>query len=202
MWDQRYDRPDYVFGTEANAFLTSCAALLTPGQSALCVADGEGRNSVWLAAQGLTVTAFDASEVGLAKARRFAAERGVSVDYHHSSIEAWDWGEGRYDVVVAIFIQFAPPALRDRIFEGMRSSVKPGGLILLQGYRPEQIAYGTGGPRQVENLYTAALLHDAFADFEILRLSEHDSEMHEGSGHAGMSALVDLVARRKPAVAA
>lgn len=198
MWDERYSREDYVFGTEPNAFLSSCAPLLEGGRGALCVADGEGRNSVWLARQGLAVTAFDFSAVGIAKARKLAAARGVTVDYRQASIEDWDWTPDRFDVVAAIFIQFAEPALRSRIFEGVKRTLKPGGLLLMQGYRPEQIEYATGGPRARENLYTRALLEEAFAGFEILRLSEHDSEIHEGPGHAGMSALIDLVAR-KPA---
>jgi 2-polyprenyl-3-methyl-5-hydroxy-6-metoxy-1,4-benzoquinol methylase len=198
MWDERYSRKDYVFGTEPNAFLASCAPLLAPGQSALCVADGEGRNSVWLAGQGLVVTAFDFSAVGIAKAKKLAAAKGVVVDCRQASIEDWDWSPDRFDVVAAIFIQFAEPALRSRIFEGMKRTLKPGGLLILQGYRPEQIEYATGGPRARENLYSRALLEDAFAGFDILRLDEHDSEIHEGPGHAGMSALIDLVAR-KPA---
>lgn len=198
MWDQRYDRDDYLFGTEPNAFLVSCADLLAPGRSALVVADGEGRNSVWLASRGLSVLAFDASPVGIAKARRLAADRGVSVDYRLARVEEWEWTEDRFDVVAAIFIQFAEPRLRTRIFEGVRRTLKPGGLLLMQGYRPEQIEYGTGGPPHPENLYTRAMLEEAFAGMEIVRLEEHDSPIHEGSGHSGMSALIDLVAR-KPA---
>lgn len=196
MWNDRYSRPGYLFGTEPNAFLKSCAPLLEPGQSALAIADGEGRNSVWLAGQGLSVTAFDASSVGIEKARRLASQRGVDVDLHLATIEEWDWAPDRYDVVAAIFIQFAAPELRAAIFEGMKRTVKPGGLVLLQGYRPEQIGYGTGGPSSPENLYTRALLEDAFKDFEMLRLEDHDSVVHEGEGHDGMSALIDLVARK------
>lgn len=196
MWNERYSSPDYVFGTEPNAFLASCTSLLEAGQTALAVADGEGRNSVWLASRGLRVTAFDASEVGLEKARRLAARQGVSVDHRLAHIEDWDWLPEHFDVVAAIFIQFAGPELRSDIFAGMKRTVKPGGLILLQGYRPEQIEYGTGGPREREQLYTRPMLEEAFADFEILTLLEHDSELREGPGHAGMSALIDLVARR------
>lgn len=196
MWNERYSRPDYVFGTEPNAFLASCGDLFTPGQTALSVADGEGRNSVWLASRGLQVTAFDASEVGLAKAKALAALKGVSVDYRLAAIEGWEWSPDRFDVVVAIFIQFAAPDLRRRIFDGMKRTVKPGGSILMQGYRPEQLAFGTGGPREPDQLYTRALLETAFADYEIIRLVEHDSALQEGPGHDGISALIDFVARR------
>lgn len=196
MWNERYARPEYVFGTEPNAFLASCADLFKPGQTALCAADGEGRNSVWLASEGLSVTAFDASEVGLEKASRLADQKSVAVNYHLANIEDWDWSPDRFDVVAAIFIQFAPPNLRKGIFAGMKRTVRPGGLIVMQGYRPEQIEYGTGGPDRPEQLYTRELLEDAFRDFEIVRLDEHDSELHEGSGHAGISALIDFVARK------
>ena len=195
-WDERYSTPDYLFGTEPNAFLASQADLLVPGQSALAVADGEGRNGVWLASKGLTVTAFDASAVGLDKAKRLAAEKGVNVDYRLAAIEDWTWTENRFDVVVAIFIQFASPELREKIFAGIKQCLKQGGLLLLQGYTPKQLEYGTGGPPTGENLYTRRLLEDAFAGFEIMRLEEYDSVIREGSGHSGMSALIDLVARK------
>ena len=106
----------------------------------------------------------------------------------------WTWPEAAFDVVVAIFIQFADPPTRERIFSGIKRTLKPGGLLLLEGYRPEQLRYGTGGPPQIEHLYTRALLEQAFADMQILELREHDSEIHEGARHHGMSALIDLVA--------
>lgn len=196
MWDERFDRPDYLFGTEPAAFLRAQAHLLEPGARALAVADGEGRNSVFLAERGLAVTAMDASPVGVAKARRLAAERGVEVDFRIADIAGWDWDAPPYDLVAAIFIQFAGPDLRARIFDGLRRAVRPGGLLLLHGYRPEQLGYATGGPPHAENMYTEAMLRNAFGDWQILRLAAHDSVIVEGEGHAGMSALIDLVARR------
>jgi SAM-dependent methyltransferase len=196
MWDQRYDRDDYLFGTEPNAFLQAQASRLRAGQSALVVADGEGRNGVWLAQQGLNVTSVEASKVGIAKAERLAQKNGVEITFEHGDLEHWDFPEAAFDVVVAIFIQFAPPALRDRIFAGMRRALKPGGILLLQGYRPKQLDYGTGGPREVTQLYTRDLLETAFGDLDIIALEEHDSEIEEGSGHSGMSALIDLVAQK------
>ncbi|MGZ5078304.1 MAG: SAM-dependent methyltransferase [Usitatibacter sp.] len=195
-WNTRFSAEGYLFGKEPNAFLASQRERLKPGMRALCVADGEGRNSVWLARQGLNVTAFDFSPVGVAKARALAREAGVAVDHRESDIHRWDWSRAQYDAVVAIFIQFAAPTERARIFAGLRQSLAPGGLLILQGYRPEQIAYGTGGPSQIENLYTEELLRESFADLEILHLASHDDAVDEGPGHRGMSALIDLVARR------
>jgi SAM-dependent methyltransferase len=197
-WNARFAAPEYVFGTEPNAFLAAQAARLRPAMSALCVADGEGRNGVWLARQGLRVTAFDFSAEGIAKARRLAAQAGVDVDYRQCDAAQWDWTAARYDVVVAIFVQFAGPALRAAMFDGMVRALAPGGLLIVQGYGPRQLEYATGGPKNLENLYTEELLRDGFASLEILHLAAHDDVIGEGDGHRGMSALVDMVAR-KPA---
>lgn len=195
MWDERYATSDFVFGTEPAAFLKAAAPRLEPGSRLLCVADGEGRNSTWLAGQGHAVTAFDASPVGLEKARKLAVDRGVTVDYHLSGIEDWDWS-AEYDALVAIFIQFMPPEMRARIFGEFRRAVRPGGLLLLHGYAPRQVEYGTGGPPQRENMYTEALMEEHFGDWQILRLTDYDAELSEGKGHSGRSGLVDLIARR------
>ena len=100
-------------------------------------------------------------------------------------------------MVVAIFIQFATAAEQPALFANIKQALKPGGLLLMQGYRPEQIAYGTGGPKEIGNLYTRALLEAAFADFAALDIREHDDVVQEGSGHNGMSALIDLVGQKK-----
>ena len=196
-WNARFAEPGYLFGTVPNRFLASQAQRLHAGQRALAIADGEGRNGVWLATQGLDVTAVDFSPVALAKARVLAEGAGVSLTALEADIGAWTWPEAAFDVVAAIFIQFAAPELRAAIFRGIHTTLRPGGLVMLQGYRPEQLAYGTGGPPHAENMYTAALLRSAFADMDILHLAEHDSPLAEGNGHAGMSALVDLVARKR-----
>ena len=195
-WNERFSAADFVFGTAPNAFLAAQAPRLKRGMSALCVADGEGRNSVWLAKQGLQVTAFDFSPVGLAKAKQFARDSGVSVDYRLSTVGDWNWDEPRYDLVVAIFIQFSPPAERAQAFAGMIRALAPGGLVILQGYTPAQLKYDTGGPKQVENLYTEQLLRDSFPGFEILHLGSREEVLDEGTRHRGMSAVIDLVARK------
>jgi len=198
-WDDRFSKDEYHFGTEPNSFVAAQAHLLKPGMSALSVADGEGRNSVWLAQQGLRVTAFDFSPVGVAKARRLAAAKGVEVEYHEANILDWDWDARQYDLLAAIFIQFLGPAERARVFAGMLRALAPGGILVLQGYGPKQLEYATGGPKQLENLYTAQLLRGAFAALEILHLREHDETIAEGDAHTGMSALIDLVARKPQA---
>lgn len=197
MWDQRYSTSDYVFGTEPAAFLTEHVGRIDPGSDVLVVADGEGRNSVYLAAHGLGVTAMDVSEVGVEKARHLAADRGVTVDFRVADLLAWEWEPEAYDAVVAVFIQFLDPAPRAVVFDGMRRTLRPGGRLLLHGYRPEQIGYGTGGPPNPAHLYDEALLADAFASMDIELLRSHDTEIDEGAGHSGMSALIDLVATKR-----
>lgn len=199
-WDQRYDRDDYLFGTEPADFLKSHKGLFeqSQGKTALSVADGEGRNSVYLAQHGLHVTAMDASPVGMEKARKLAAANDVTIDFQLADLRQWDWGAQQYDMVVAIFIQFADPAFRAEIFDGMKRALKPGGTILLHGYTPKQIDYKTGGPGVLENLYTEDMLRDAFSDMKISQLTAYDKEIHEGPGHSGISALIDMIAT-KPA---
>jgi cyclopropane fatty-acyl-phospholipid synthase-like methyltransferase len=197
MWDERYAGGEYFFGTRPNAFMVSQHHLLKPGMSCLAVADGEGRNGVWLVEQGLKVLSVDSSSVAASKADTLAQQKGVKLDFEVADLLNWEWGMERYDVVVAIFIQFATPAQREVLFKGIKQCLKPGGLLLLQGYTPRQLEYKTGGPPVAENMYTEPFLRKAFADMEILHLAEHDAEINEGSGHKGMSALIDLVARKK-----
>ncbi|MEW5904964.1 MAG: class I SAM-dependent methyltransferase [Pseudomonadota bacterium] len=197
IWDQRYAGEEYFYGTEPNAFLVSQVSRLQPGMKCLAVADGEGRNGVWLAEQGLDVLSVDASPVAQAKAQKLAQARGVQMRFGQVDLLQWA-GDESYDVVAAIFIQFVGPELRAQQFANLKQHLKPGGLLLLQGYTPRQLDYKTGGPSQVENLYTEPMLRELCADLEILHLAEHDSVIHEGTGHSGMSALIDLVAR-KPA---
>lgn len=195
-WNARFNREDYLFGEEPNAFLRTQVHWLRSGGSVLCVADGEGRNSVWLAEQGFSVTAFDFVPNAVAKARRLAERRAATVRHQLGDIYTWPWAAARYDAVVAIFIQFLPPDLRDNVFAGMKSVLEPGGLFLLQGYRPEQVDYGTGGPPLREHMYTRAWLEQQFIDWNILVLDNYDAVIREGRAHNGMSALIDLVASK------
>lgn len=197
-WNQRFSAPGYLFGTKPNRFLESQKQRLHAGQRALAIADGEGRNGVWLAQQGLAVTSVDFSPVALAKARKLAEQAGVAITTIEADLGTWEWPKSAFDVVVGIFFQFAPPPMRAKIFAGMKGALAPGGLLILEGYTPKQVDYGTGGPPQRENMYTRELLEAAFSGFDVLHLAEYDAEIEEGDGHKGLSALIDFVAR-KPA---
>ena len=162
IWDERYASEEYLFGTEPNAFLVSQRHLLKHGMRCLAVADGEGRNGVWLAGQVLDVLSVDASPVAAAKAHKLAVHCGVDLKCEVAELLDWDWGENRYDIVVAIFIQFATHEQRDQLFANIKRTLKPGGLLLLQGYTPRQLECGTGGPSQADNLYTVPMLRNVF----------------------------------------
>lgn len=195
-WDRRFSADGFLFGTAPNRWLADHADAWSPGQRVLCVADGEGRNSVWLAQRGLRVDAFDVSAVGVAKARSFAAEAGVDVRFDVADVDGYAWPVDAFDGIAAIFIQFADPALRERLFARMVASLRPGGVLVLQGYTPKQLDYRTGGPGVAAHLYTEALLREAFAALDILELREYEDELEEGTGHCGRSALIGLVARK------
>ncbi|WP_137700238.1 SAM-dependent methyltransferase [Marimonas lutisalis] len=197
MWEERFSTPDYVFGKEPAQFLRDHETYLAPGLSALSVADGEGRNSVFMAQKGLAVTALEFAPSAIRKARALAAERDVSVDFRQFDVLAQDF-EGEYDIVAGIFIQFVGPVERGKLFRQMQRVTKPGGIVLLHGYTPEQIQHGTGGPPDVRNMYTCKTLRESFPGWEVLECREYEREVQEGRGHSGMSALIDFIAR-KPA---
>ncbi|OWU83700.1 SAM-dependent methyltransferase [Oceanicola sp. 22II-s10i] len=196
MWEDRYaGAGEYLFGRAPAGVLTENPWVLDGARTALCVADGEGRNSVHLARQGLDVTAFDLSLTAVGRANALAAEAGVTLATHISTWEGWDWSR-QFDLVAAIFVQFMTPDARPAQFATLRDAVRPGGRLLLHGYRPEQVDYGTGGPPSRAQMYTPDLLRDHFGDWHIDRLAAYDREVQEGRGHSGPSALIDLVARR------
>jgi len=195
-WDQRFAGSEYLFGTEPNVWLARQQSHLMRGGRALAVADGEGRNSVWLAEQGMEVDAFDISNAGVDKARKLAAQKQVSVNFKVCGCEEWSWQPAHYDLVAAIFIQFADPDMRATLFANMIATLKPGGLLLLQGYTPKQLDYKTGGPPLLSHLYTEELLQEAFSAMEIVEMISYEEVLHEGEHHNGQSALIGMVAKK------
>jgi 2-polyprenyl-3-methyl-5-hydroxy-6-metoxy-1,4-benzoquinol methylase len=197
FWNERFDKEEFIFGKEPNEYLVQTAKqYLKSGNKVLCIADGEGRNGVWLAKQGMQVVGFDASDIALTKAKKFAEENQVQVVYSFSDTDSFHWQSNEYDAVVGIFIQFADPAMRERIFRQTYQALKPGGIFILQGYTPKQLEYKTGGPSLVEHLYTEDLIRKLTKDFTILELTSYEKELSEGPRHTGMSAILGLVARK------
>ena len=191
MWEERFSATsDYVFGKTPARFLTAHKDCFAPGESVLCVADGEGRNSVYLAERGLEVTALEFAPSALAKARALAAERAVAVDFRQIDVLAQDL-PGTYDIVAGIFIQFTGPVERDKLFAKMQKATRPGGRIMLHGYTPEQVALGTGGPPFVANMYTEKTLREAFPGWEVLEVAEYQTAAQSGKGQA---AYIDFIA--------
>lgn len=191
-WENRFSSDHYVFGKEANTFLVANADKLPEQGKVLVVADGEGRNGVWLAGRGLDVLSLDFSPAAQAKAHTLAVECGVTMQIECADVHQWAYPEAQFDVVVEIFTQFSAPDQRAQKWAGMLRTLKPGGLLIIQGYTPKQLEYGTGGPRRLENLYTRDLLEDAFCDLKDLVIVEEERKVDEGPGHSGMSALIGL----------
>ncbi|MGD9847261.1 MAG: methyltransferase domain-containing protein [Variibacter sp.] len=195
-WEARFASPEYRFGKAPNEFLVRCKPLLPRGGKALAVADGEGRNGVWLAQQGLDVTSTDFSPSAQAKARKLAAENNVAVTFIEADAHEWDYPDDAFDVVAEIFTQFSTPEKRPKKWAGMRRALKRGGLLIVHGYTPKQLDYATGGPKEIDQLYTRAMLERAFGDMRDLRIVEEERELQEGPGHSGMSAIIGLTARK------
>jgi 2-polyprenyl-3-methyl-5-hydroxy-6-metoxy-1,4-benzoquinol methylase len=199
FWNERFNKEEFIFGKEPNEYLVEKThQYLKPNNKVLCIADGEGRNGVWLAKQGMQVIGFDASDIALSKANQFARENQVKVEYSFSDTDSFAWHANTYDAVVAIFIQFADAPMRERIFQKVYETLKPGGIFILQGYTPKQIEYKTGGPSLIEHLYTEELISDLAKDLQILELCSYEKELSEGPRHTGMSALLGLVAQKQP----
>lgn len=197
-WQTRFSTPGYLFGKEPNAFVKRNADLIKTkaGGKALSIADGEGRNGVFIAQCGLNVLSLDFSPTAQEKARQLAAERGVTIRTEIADLATWQWPVEAFDLIAGIFFQFTPPDLRSKVFAHIKKALKPGGILLIEGYGPKQLEYKTGGPSELDRLYTPKMLRDAFGDLSELDIKEYDAEVDEGSGHAGMSALVDLVGRK------
>lgn len=194
-WEDRYAGEDYLFGTEPNDFLAEEAARLVPGSRALAVADGEGRNGVWLAGQGLDVLSVDFSANALAKARALASQRGLRIETQQADLFAWDWPVAAFDLVAAFFIQ--PGTAQQRIlFAAMLAALKPGGMLIFEAHAKAQAASEFGGPDDPDHLYSAANVREVLAGAEIVMLEEKAIIRRSGRHPGKEAAVVRLIARR------
>ena len=199
FWDKRYGESNYAYGTEANQFLTEQKHLLKPGMKTLVVGDGEGRNGVWLASQGLDVLSVDLSPVGLKKAEELAACNRVKIQTQCADLTSWQWSIATYDLVVSIYVHF-DPKVRQRMHRSMLESLKPGGLLILEAFNLKQLQYQTkynsGGPKISEMLYHPEMLQTDFAGGKILELTETVTELREGQHHRGKASVIRLILQR------
>ena len=194
-WEERYSSAERLFGDQPSELLLAQRALLRPGMRALAIADGEGRNGVWLAEQGLIVAAVDLSATALTRARARAAEHGVSLTTTCADIFEWTWSDTAYDVIVDIFLHL-PRAARQRLHQRIRSALRPGGLVFLEGFHRDQLGMDSGGPRDPDQLYTLEELREDFDGLEILQARIAPTEVEQAGIRQGPGVCVQFVARR------
>jgi SAM-dependent methyltransferase len=193
QWDSRFSAEHYIYGREPNAHLVAEAGRLSSGARVLVPGDGEGRNGVWLAHQGMEVLSVDGSAVGLGKARALAQANGVSITTEHADLLTWVWPKARFDAVVSIFLHF-PPAERRQVHADMAAALRPGGVLILEAFRPEQLNFCSGGPKDPTMLYRAEDLRSDFAALEIEMIEDAEVSLDEGTLHRGRGAVVRMVA--------
>jgi SAM-dependent methyltransferase len=196
MWDERFSQPDPIYGDGPNSFLKEQAQRWNLGIRVLVPGDGYGRNGVWLARQGFRVHTVDLSPVGVERARKNAQAAGLQITIDCSDLAAWAWPVGKFDAVASIFLHL-PPEIRPEIHASMLRSLKPGGIVILEAFTPAQLQYSSGGPKQIELLYTAETLRNDFADAEVTELTEEVVELEEGEMHSGPGAVVRAVLRTR-----
>ena len=194
-WDERYAGDGFFYGTEPNDFLQEQARSIPAAGQVLCLAEGEGRNGTYLAQLGHAVTAVDQSAVGLAKASRLAASRGVALRTEQADLDHWTIPAGAWDAIVSIWCHL-PSRLRTRVHREVVAGLRPGGVFILEAYTPDQLRYGTGGPKDADLMPTLAQLQAELAGLVFEIGVERERDVREGGGHAGPSAVVQVVARR------
>lgn len=193
-WDKRFDSNDFVYGKKPNVFLEVKASLLPHGNT-LCLAEGEGRNAIFLAKQGYDVTAWDYSQIGLDKCLLLAQEEDVKVSTDLVDITKVEWEEKFWTNVVCIFGHF-PSTSRKEILQGIRTCIKPGGMFLTEVYSTHQLKYDTGGPKDRDMLYQINEFLTTFSDWNIIHLFMGEVDRHEGQLHNGISHVIQFLGQK------
>lgn len=196
FWDQQFSVEGFKYGTRPNEFLRAQAPRLQPGARVLLPGDGEGRNSVWLAGLGHRVLAVDLSEVGLRKARTLAEARGVRIETEQADLADWEPRQGDFDAAVLTYLHL-PPALRTSVHQRLAGALRPGGLLILEAFHPDQLGRTSGGPKQVDMLYSLATIEADF-DGSLVRELGEEAEvlLDEGPGHHGPACVTRYLGRR------
>jgi SAM-dependent methyltransferase len=195
MWDERYSTEEYAYGTNPNEFLAENVNHIPKGK-VLSLAEGEGRNAVFLAKQGYSVTAVDASIVGLSKARKLAEENGVVVEFIHADLADYDLGENKWDGIVSIFCPL-PSSLRKQLYKKVEAGLKPNGVFLLEAYTPAQLKHGTGGGTSADVMQSKESLRVELTGLKFKHLIELERDVREGTYHTGIGAVVQAIASKE-----
>lgn len=195
MWDERYSTDVYIYGTQPNGFLSSKVSTLPKGKI-LSLAEGEGRNAVFLAKQGYSVTAVDSSSIGLRKAQKLAEDNGVVIECVHADLTEFEFGENCWDGIISIFCPL-PSELRADVYKKVESSLRTGGVFLTESYTPRQIEYGTGGGNCIDTMQSKESLARELKNLHFTHLVEVEREVIEGIYHTGMASVVQAIGLRK-----
>lgn len=195
QWNTRFQAENYVYGTKPNVFLSEMQKKHQLKGTALSIAEGEGRNAVFLAEQGMNVTAWDYAESGLAKTKKLAEERGVAVQTNLVDLNNASWGINQWDEVVCIFGHF-PAELRYKTLKGVKGAVKPGGYYITEVYSLYQIPYNSGGPKEAGFLYTPKDFLQIFSEWRIVHFFMGEVVRHEGELHNGLAHVIQFVGQK------
>lgn len=195
MWNEKFNRDDYLYGTEPNDFLRVASLILPDEANILCLAEGEGRNATFLAQQGHKVTAMDASEVGLAKAQRLAQANEVEIEIEQADLEHFTMGEQQWDAIVAVFCHL-PPKLRSQVSKKIIQGLKPGGFYIAEAYAKAQLQHDTGGPKDPELLIDLAEIQQEMTELNWIHAQQIEREVIEGSGHTGTGWVTQVIGQK------
>lgn len=194
-WNERFNQEQYVYGKEPNVFLEDMHKTLNPTGTALAIAEGEGRNAVFLAEQGMDVTTWDYAESGLAKTNQLAKEKGVDVSTELIDLNDANWSTEKWDEIICIFGHF-PEEVRKKTLLGVKDAVKPGGFYITEVYSQYQLPYGSGGPKDMNFLYKPEEFLMTFSDWRIIHFFMGEVVRNEGEFHKGLSHVIQFVAQK------
>lgn len=195
FWNERFSQDEYYYGTQPNDFLQEHAQVFPAQGRLISLGEGEGRNAVYLAEQGLDVTALDSAQAGLDKTTQLAAQRGVTVHPLLAHLKYYEFDAEQWDGVINIFCH-VPAPVRQHIHKSLSHTLKKGGIFLMEAYTPEQLQYGTGGPKNIDLLYDPETIKKELADLELLHFATVERNIYEGKGHAGLSSVLQVIARK------
>ncbi|MEI8118224.1 MAG: class I SAM-dependent methyltransferase [Methylophilaceae bacterium] len=194
MWDERYRAEAYAYGKNPNQFLEENYKLIPKGK-VLSLAEGEGRNAVFLAKQGYVVTAVDSSQIGLEKARKLAEENEVSIELIKADLADFDLGDHQWDGIVSIFCPL-PSALKKELHKKVVAGLKTNGVYLIEAYTPDQLKHDTGGGKSVDLMTTKESLSHELIGLKFKHLIELERDIVEGIYHTGLGAVVQAIASK------